>query len=230
MIKHNQDGAVSGVVISLVLTVLLLVGAIGFGIWAFGSRQDYKDNVDAKITQAVQVAKQQEDTAQAKVYAEKEKQPLRTYTGPDAYGSVQIQYPKTWSAYVDDSGKDSSKPVDGYFAPSVVPSISNDSSVFAVRVQVLGQPYADVLDQLSQDQQSSGDNGSVPLKITPYALPKVPKTVGVKAVGTFSDKNNKLATMVVLPLRSQTLEIWTEGDRYQSDFNNYILPNATFVP
>ncbi len=45
----------------------------------------------------------------------REKQPLQTYTGPSAFGSISVKYPKTWSAYVDETN--SSTPVDGYFHP-----------------------------------------------------------------------------------------------------------------
>jgi hypothetical protein len=33
-----------------------------------------------------------------------------------------------------------------------------------------------------------------------------------------------------LPLRSQTVKIWTEGSQYGGDFNKYILPNFSFSP
>jgi hypothetical protein len=221
MIKHNQSGAVNGLVISLVLAVVLLVAALGFGGWAFSGRQDYKNNVDSKISTAVTAAKQQESTAKDLQFAEVVKNPLKSYTGPEAYGSLIVNYPKTWSAYVDDTGTGSSL-VDGYFAPGSVPSATGQNSVFALRVQVLSQTYAQVLQSFSGQQQSGK------LIVSAYALPKLPKTVGVKAVGQISSQTT--VTMVVLPLRSNTLEIWTEGSQYLADFNNNILPNFSFSP
>lgn len=221
MFKHNQDGAVSGLGVSLVLAITLLVGALGFGGWAFSSRQDYKNNVDAKISAAVTTAKGQEDKVKDAQFAEAVKQPLKTYQGPEAYGSVVVSYPKTWSAYVDDTGKGSAL-VDGYFAPGVVPSISDQNSVFALRVQVTNQTYAQTLQSFTGQQQAGK------LTVKAYALPKLPKTVGVEAVGQLSDQTS--VTMVALPLRSQTLQIWTEGTQYINDFNNNILPNFSFSP
>src|SRR5665213_1865883 len=168
MTKHNQDGAVNGVVISLVLAILLLIGALGFGGWAFSSRQDYKNHADAKINVAVATAKQQEDAVKDLKFAEEAKKPLRAYNGPEAYGSLVINFPKTWSAYIDDSGHGNSL-VDGYFAPGAVPSISDQGSVFALRVQVLGQTYDQVVQNFSGQQQAGK------LTIAAYALPKVPK-------------------------------------------------------
>lgn len=224
MINHNQDGVISGVVVSLILTVLLLCGAVGFGAWAFSQRQDYKNNVDNKIAIATEAARQAESTAKAKEFAEKDKQPLQTYNGPEAYGSVVIMYPKTWSGYVDSSGT-SQALVDGYFSPGVVPSITDANSAFALRVEVSHQPYAQVLDTFKSQQQS----GKV--TIDAYALPKLPKIVGVKVTGQLTgDDTAKTTTMVVLPLRSDTLKIYTEGNQYLNDFNTYVLPNFSFSP
>jgi len=225
MIKHNQVGAVSGLRISLVLAVLLLLGALGFGAWAFNSRQDYKNHTDSKINTAVAAAKQQESAAKDVIFAEEAKQPLRSYSGPEAYGSLLVNFPKTWSAYVDDTGT-GNLVVDGYFTPGVVPSVTNQNSVFALRVQVLSQSYVQALESFS-GQQKDGK-----LTVSAYALPKLPKTVGVEVVGQLATQatGSATVTMVVLPLRSNTLEIWTEGSQYLADFNNNILPNFTFSP
>lgn len=221
MIKLNQHGEVNGILISLIMAILFLFAAIGFGAWAYSSRQDYKSNTDAKINDAVVIAKQQESTRKDKLFVEAEKNPLRTYKGPDAYGGLMVMYPKTWSAYVSDTGE-GSNPVDGYFHPATVPSTENEKSVFALRVQVLNQSYADSVRQLESGQQ----NGE--LKISAYSLPKVPKVVGVKATGKLP--NEKEGTVVLLPLRSSTLQITSEGTQYQSDFENIILPNFSFTP
>jgi len=222
MLKHNQDGAVNGLAVSLVLTILLLIGAAGFGFWAYNSRQDYKYHVDAKISAAVTDATAKEGKIKDAQFAEEAKKPLKIYQGPEAYGSLMISYPKTWSSYVDASGKNGSTLVDGYFAPSTVPSTTDPNSVFSLRIQVLSQSYDDVLQSFAGQQQSGK------LTVSAYALPKLPKTVGVKAVGLIDDTTS--VTMIVLPLRSDTLEIWTEGTQYLNDFNNNILPNFTFSP
>jgi hypothetical protein len=230
MIKHNQDGGVSGLGISLVMTVILLVGALGFGGWAFMSRNDYKTNVDSKIADAVTIAKQQEGSAKDKQFAEDEKQPLRTYSGPEAFGSIQASYPKTWSGFVDDTGKSSNALLDGYFYPNIVPSIAQDApSVFSLRMVVTNQSYAQTLATI-MSQSSSNNTGVVPPTISPYALPKVPKAIGIKLVGTLPLQSKKQGEMVVLPLRDKTLQIWSETAVFTPDFETNILPNFTFSP
>jgi len=231
MIKHNQDG-VSGVGVSLLLTIVMLIGAIGFGAWSFSSRQDYKNNTDAKVATAVTLAKQQEDSAKDKIFAEESKSPLTTYAGPEAYGSIVLKYPKTWSSYIIDTSSgdsNSGNPINAYFHSGSVPSVDNNASIFSLRLQVLSQSYSQTLNSIS----SSSSSSSSPPVVKPYALPKVPKTVGVEVTGTLpvsGGNGQKTGIMVILPLRSQTLELWTEGNQYQADFNKYVLPNFTFSP
>ncbi|MEO7364290.1 MAG: hypothetical protein ABIV43_02165 [Candidatus Saccharimonadales bacterium] len=220
MIKHNQNG-ISTVSLLLGLSIVLLLGTLGFAGWAFTSRQDYKNNVDQKIVAANAVAVQKAESAKDVAFAAAEKLPLRTYTGPEAFGSVSAQYPKTWSGYVDASGNGQAV-VDGYFYPGVVPTLTSQNSAFALRIQVLNQSYSQSLQALSSLQQ----NGDV--TVSAYALPKVPKSVGVKVVGSFQP--GKSGEMVILPLRNQTLQLSTESSKFVDDFEQLILPNFSFAP
>src|ERR1700685_2664986 len=104
MIKHNQDGAVNGLEISLVTAVILLVVTAVFAGWAFSSRQDYKNHVDAKIQTAVGIAKNKAAAREKVQLAQDEKQPYNTYQGLPQYGSISFEYPRTWSAYVNANG------------------------------------------------------------------------------------------------------------------------------
>jgi hypothetical protein len=232
MLQQNETGAVNGAVFSLVIAILLLVGAVAFGGWAFSSRQDYKNNTDAKIATAVTVAKQQEGTLKDAQFAQAEKDPLATYNGPEAYGSIVVRYPKTWSGYAaisnNGSGSSGNAAVDDYFYPGIVPSTTDQSSVFALRIQVLNQSFASVVKQITQSQSAAN-----PPTVSPYVLPKVPSAVGVEINGTLPVTNgtgNKTGIMVILPLRSETIEIWTEGSQFTGDFNNSVLPNFSFSP
>lgn len=191
-----------------------------FGYWAYSGRQDYKDNVDAKIATAVEANTQKVQAADAKQFAEEAKQPLKTYVGPEAYGSVHISYPKTWSAYVDTTG--GSIGLNGYFYPDTVPSITARTSVFALRVQVVQTPYSQAVNQYS------GVLKQGKVKVAPYTLPKVPSVVGVRVDGQITQ--DKQGSIVLLPLRDKTLEISTEANVFLPDFNANILPNATFSP
>jgi hypothetical protein len=198
------------------------VGALGFGVWAFMERQDYKNNVEQKIAAAQAVTKQETEEADALKYAEEAKNPLKAHVGPSAFGSVTVAYPKTWSAYIsEDTTQGKATPVDDYFHPDVVPA-AKDGSAYALRVQVLQQPYAEAV------KSHTGAIKDGRASAQPYALPKVPDVIGTRIEGELAAK--KTGTMIILPLRNVTLQIYTESDTFKPDFNNIILANLTFSP
>lgn len=208
--------------IPLIVTGLLLVGALVFGMWAFAGMQDYKNNVQPKIDKAVAIAKQETSTAKDAEFVEKEKSPVREYKGPQVAGSLVITYPKTWSAYVNE-GSNGNGLIDGYFQPDFVPNIQNADTDFALRVKVLSQSYDSVLKQY-ESQLKAGK-----VTIAPYKAPKMAEgTTGVRIVGEI--KAGQQDNMVLFPLRDKTIQISTESNQYLGDFNNIVLANLTFVP
>lgn len=212
-----------GLIIAVAILALALIGALVFGFWAFAERADYKNNSEEKVAAAVEVAKKETTDENNKRFAEESKNPLKTYTGPSSYGSVKVQYPKTWSAYIDALGT-AGIPFDAYFHPDFVPATQagEGKQAIALRVQVSSEPYDQVLGMYDGGIQNNE------LKASPYALPKMPEQVGMKFVGKLSDQLN--GTEIVLPLRDKTLIITTETDNYLADFNKHILANLTFVP
>ncbi|HSX47169.1 MAG TPA: hypothetical protein VLF63_00185 [Patescibacteria group bacterium] len=222
MIKHNQDGAANNVVIYIIFT-LALIGSIIFGVMTFMSRQDYKNNVDSKIQSAVSEAVKKEATSKDNFYSKQAQLPLATFNGPSQYGSLVVMFPKNWSAYVDYTGSGNAL-VDGFFNPNFVPSITNQNSQFALRVQVINQTYSQVLQSLTSQIQQKFATASA------FALPKLPNIVGVKLVGKLDSSSSVSQTKIILPLRTYTVEIWSQGNTYLSDLNNNILPNFSFSP
>lgn len=216
-----RQGGFSVLIFPLLLAIMFLIGAVVFGAWAYNQMQDYKNNVDTKVSVAVEAAKRQEDKVQANTYAEREKSPFRTYQGPGQYGSITIKYPKTWSAYVIDD-RQGSPYVDGYFNPGVVRDIQSPKVAFPLRISVVSQTYtqalANVANYVKQGQA----------KVQPYTAIHVPNVIGVRIDGKLSSQKSGIE--VVLPLRNTTLLLWTEDPNYYNDFTNIILPNFSFSP
>jgi hypothetical protein len=222
MKQSSQSGTVA-VVVTIVLLATALVGALGFGAWAFAGRSDYKNNSDAKAAAAADKAVKEAGVKKDAEFAEKEKSPYRTYNGPAAFGSVQLTYPKTWSAYVIEKADNASLPVDGYFNVSYVQD-TGSKNPFALRLQVDGAKYEAELASL-ENQVKTGKG-----KTTAYRLPKVPSVLGVRFEGVVSTSSQKQGVMVMLPMRDKVLKVWTEGTANVSDLNDVILPNLSFVP
>jgi len=220
-LHRDERGALNGLVLPLIVVSLLLVVTLVFAVIAYSGMQDYKSKSDEKSAAAVSAALKTEDAKKAAEFAEESKSPVKTYNGPAAYGSLHVDYPRTWSAYVIEQDS-ASNSVDGYFNPGFVPSVNSQTSSFALRVKVLGQSYASVLQNFQSNIKAQKVTAS------PYSFAKVPGVIGMKLTGQVAP--NKQGTMIVVPLRANTLEVWTEGTSALPDFEKYVLPNFSFSP
>ncbi len=219
LFKHMQkeNGSVS-VVLAGVFGFLFVVTMV-FGVWAFASRQDYKDNVDAKIDEATLLAVKQAETAKDAEFVEKEKLPTRNYRGPETYGSVSLDYPKTWSIYAEEAS--SGTVLDLYAFPAIVPGIKSKQS-YGLRLEITSNSYDSEIKRI----QSSVERGEA--TSVAFRPEKVPSVLGIKVNGQIS--NDKTGSMVILPLRDRTIKIYTELPQFTGDFNNIVLPSLNFVP
>lgn len=212
---------------AIVLGVLLIVALI-FGYSAYSTGQDYKNNSDAKSAAAVAAAKKTQAATLQAQFDTQSKSPYKTYKGSSTYGSISFQYPKSWSAYVDETSSD--EPLNAYFYPGQVPGTTS-STAFALRVELVNDAYADVLQQF-QSQITAGA-----VSAAAYVPPKM-KTVANVQVGTLfsgsinanQDGTYQQGQMMVIKVRDKTLKIYTESNDYAADFTGTILPSLTFVP
>ncbi len=218
MRKLGQKGSSTPLVLTVGILVLLLIGSLVFGIWAFSGRQNYKNNVNQIVAGQIKVAQAKTASDKDNEFAQKEKLPYKTYKGPSAFGSIVIKYPKTWSAYVDETSGDNDTVVDGYFHPGFVPG-TQSTTAFALRVQIVSNAYSDELNQLA-----GSDSG---LHVEPFRAKSVPTVLGARLDGQIV--TGKQGSMVLLPLRDKTLKIWTESSQFVPDFNQ-VLANLSFSP
>lgn len=230
MIKHmhkqNQVGSASVVV--AVVSSVLLVGVGAFAVWAFLGRQDYKNNAQQKINSAVSTAQAAQSKADQQKFDEQAKNPNKTYQGSPTYGSISFNYPKTWSAYVDETNP--SQPLNGYFYPTQVPGVQS-STAFALRAQLLTQSYASALQQFSSQIKQGA------IKAAAYIPPKMAGKANVQPGTRLDGAINRDPTgavqqgsMVVIQVRDKVLEISTQSNNFLPDFNNTVLASLTFVP
>jgi len=221
MKTRSEQGVISIAIIVAVSMTLLFVGSLIFGLWAFTGKQDYKNNVNEKIGAAVEVATKQTETKKDNEFAEASKSPVKAFLGSSTYGSVNFSYPKTYSSYVIEKTADT-YPIDGYFHPNTVPSTSDDSVKFGLRIRVVGTSYSQILKGYDQSVKT----GKV--KVSAFRADKVPQTLGSRIDGQLTTKVS--GSMILLPLRDKTIEIWTESNDYLGDFNTYVVPSISFIP
>lgn len=224
--NHSSGPAWGWIAVTIVLSIVTII-TFAFALWAYSGRQDFKNNVDQKVSVAVGDAKKQQVEEDNKRFAEELKNPLQTYTGPSDYGSVSVQYPKAWSAYLASNGLSSDAILDVYFHPEVIPPLSMQNgsrSAVALNVQVLNQSYSQAISGL----KTRAEQPQAQVVAEPYALPKMPSQAGILFRGQLTNDLNGLA--IYVPLRDKTIKISTDTDQYLADFNNYILPNISFEP
>lgn len=219
-LSNNQRGEINTLLIPLVLITLLLLAVGGFAGWSFTSRQQYKDHTDSIVATQVEIAKKETATAKDNEFTEKEKQPFKNYQASSSLGSLLIKYPKTWSAYIEESGSGGTS-LDGYFHPVSVPG-TRSGTAYALRVQVVDKSFSDEV-RTYESQIKSGK-----AKASSYNNKNIAGVVGMRIDGEI--KNKQQGIIVLMPLRDKTIKLSTESDQFYNDFNNNILPNFSFTP
>lgn len=211
--SHSAGFVPVSLVLNFVLAIVL-VGVTGFAIWAFVNYQDQKNNVDAKIADAVKVGKADQQKEDQATFLEQEKLPTRKLTGPEELGGLSVDYPKTWSVYLDHNGDNNQ--YEAYLYPGAVPSLQR-TTPYALRVSVINSSYDSVLAGL---QQSVRDGT---LKVSPI---KVNDSDGVRIDGKFTDTTQ--GSMVLFKVRDKTLRVLTESTSFVPDFDKIIIPSLKF--
>ena len=197
------------VILTFVFLFTTLVGA-GLGVWALINYFDQKNNVDSKVTAAVATAVKEQQDADAANFLEQEKQPNRQFVGPEDYGRLAFDYPKTWSVYVDQDALQGGD-YTAYFNPVSVPPVRGDKQQFALRVSIVQQDY----DAVVQDYASLVSEGE--LKSTSVSADG---QNGTRLDGNFTE--DLRGSAVLFKIRDKTVTIQTDAQTFEGDFNALI--------
>lgn len=206
----NEVGAVSGALIAVILLGLGVVILAGLSVYLFMQYNEQKSNVDSKVDVAVAEARRDQAEIEEKKFLTEEKEPNRTFVGPDDYGRVSFDYPKTWSVYVADDASNGGD-FEAYLNPISVPQVGGKEQRYALRVTVENQSYSDVID----DYQGQVSNGE--LKNTTFTASG---QSGTRYDGLFS--NDIRGSAVIFKVRDKTLSIFTDANTFKPDFDKII--------
>lgn len=205
-------------ILFIVMTVLFLSTA-GFATWAFMERNDYKFNTEAIVDEEVASAVEANTEQLEAEFLEREKRPFESYTSPSATGSVRIEYPKTWSAFVEESSSGNT-PVEGYFHPGFVPEPSDN--MIALSIEIVNTDYERALRSYESLARRSGTS------IEPIDAENVPGVVGSRVNGEI--ERGVQGSAVLFQIRDKTLILTTQSTEFMDDFDNIILANLDFTP
>lgn len=209
-LKHkNEDGAISGSLITIILLGILFLAAGSVAIWAYMNYSEQKTDVDGKVNLAVAEARKDQSEIEFEKFIEKEKEPNRQFVGPDDYGRLIFDYPKTWSVYVAKDVTEGGNYL-AYLNPVTVPPVS-EKQQFSLRVTVEQSDYDKVLktyDALVKkgDLRSSGFSAN--------------GNTGIRFDGNFS--KDIRGSAVIFKVRDKTVTLRTDADTFKPDFENII--------
>ncbi|MBQ6486353.1 hypothetical protein IJI76_01320 [Candidatus Saccharibacteria bacterium] len=149
----------SGIIktICLIFTSLLAVGFLVLFVMMYINWDTVKTDVDGQIERAVAEAENELKDRMETEFAEREKNPYKTFAGPTDFGALTFEYPKTWSVYVPE---DASRAGDfhAYFNPSQV-NVVEDETVMALRVSILNT----LTEEVKEDYAGKVEDGEMSL-------------------------------------------------------------------
>lgn len=192
-----------------IVFIVLTLAAAGVAVWAYINYLDQKNNVDSKVSTAVTTAVKAQADKDAAAFLEKEKQPNRQFVGPDDYGRVSFDYPKTWSVYV---AQDASRggTYEAYFNPVLVPAVSQVQQ-YSLRVTIENRDY----DQSVEMYKDLVARGS--LKSTAVSADELS---GTRFDGSFTQ--DIVGSAVLFKIRDKTVTIRTDAQVFAGDFDALI--------
>ena len=211
MNKHrlHEQGGISGALLAIIFLGIAVAGLGALSIWAYMNYNEQKTNVDGKVALAVATAKKEQADEDDAKFIEREKEPNRQFAGPDDYGRLTFDYPKTWSVYVarDVSGGGAYQ---AFLNPVTVPPVS-DKRQYAIRVTIDEKDYDDVLKSY-QPRVNTG-------KLKTSAV-SVNGKDGTRIEGEFTE--NIRGAAVLYKIRDKTVTIRTDADTFRPDFEKLI--------
>jgi len=211
MSKHNFEyGGISGSMIAIIGLVVLVLATGSMAIWAYVNYTEQKSNVDGKINLAVAEAKKvQADEDEAK-FAEREKEPNRQFVGPDDYGRLTFDYPKTWSVFEATDISSRGGDYEAYLNPITVPPLGARQQ-FALRVTIEEKDYDQVVKSY-EELVKKGDLRNTPTSANGHN--------GTRLDGSFS--KDIRGSAVIYKLRDKTVTLRTDADTFKPDFEKLI--------
>ena len=208
--RHTHEtGAMNGFLLSTILVGIAAVGFAALSVWLYVNYSDQKNNVDSKVGVAVADAQHKQAADDEAKFLERDKQPLRQFSGPDDYGRLSFNYPKTWSVYIAHDITQGGT-YQAYLNPATVPAVS-DKQQFALRVTIEQRDYNQVISSY-QDREKSG-------KLTPSAVSSNGKD-GTRLDGQFT--TDIRGSAVFYKIRDKTVTIRTDADTFKPDFEALI--------
>ncbi len=210
--KPSHTSLVKTVVI--ILLTLLLIGALVLAYYFYNEYHLASADVDSKVENAL-IEREKEITDELEAeFAKREKQPFRSFSGPEDYGSLSFQYPKTWSAYIDKDASNGGN-FEAYLHPTEVHPVSN-KTINALRVTIESTSYEKVLERYKRLVTDG--------KVTASVV-RINNSDATRYDGQLT--NDIKGSVVIFKIRDKVVSLQTDAEIYKEDYET-ILTTVTF--
>lgn len=201
-------------IVALVIACLALATFIGLFIWMYIQYNDVKTDVDGQINAAVAVAKSDLTEELETEFLKREKEPNKTFAGPEDYGGISFKYPKTWSVYVQ-SDAISGGNYQAFFSPGEVEPIKNETPN-ALRLTISTQSF----DSVTKTYESYVSSGKMTMSVI---------TVNGASANLYRGTltNGLVGAVCIFKIRDKTVIMQSDAELYLDDFNS-ILNTVTY--
>lgn len=215
--KKDPTGLIK--TLTIIGLALLVVTFVGLFIWKQMQYTEAREDVDGQIAVAVQDAEAELTEKLEAEFAEREKYPYLSFTGPADYGQLTFKYPRTWSVYV---AQDASKGGDfqAYFNPVQVNTVSS-GTINALRVTIKDQDF----DQVAATYQRYIQDDRYDFSLQSIT---VGGTTANLYTGQLPNTDELSGYLVIFKIRDKTAMLQTDSVLFHDDFFNVVIDSITF--
>lgn len=212
--KKLRSGSIVDLVKTIAIIALSLVSVtfIGLFIWMTVECKEAQENVQSKIDVAVAKAKDEQTSKLQAEFAESEKYPFKTFSGPADYGQLTFQYPKTWSVYVADPATNGGN-FNAYFNPVQVDTVAKDT-INALRVSIVNKPFDTVAAEYQKAMEKKDANLTMEsVTVNGFAANRYTGTIPGTDLSGF---------IIIFKIRDKTAIVQTDSILFEGDYNKLI--------
>ena len=203
--------------IAIIIISLAAATFIGLFIWMYLKYQDASTDLESQIDIAVADAVAEQTKKLENEFAEREKNPYKTFAGPADYGQLGFEYPKTWSVYVAADASNGGD-YEAYFNPIQVDTVSKNT-INALRLTIRDDNF----DTVAAEYQKAMDKKNSNLTVSSITINGITAN---RYTGTIP--NTELSGYIVIfKIRDKTAILQTDSVLFKSDFDT-LLETITF--
>ncbi len=206
--EPKEHGNVLKTVLIVILS-LTTVTFLGLFVWVLIQYTDVNSDVTGKIDDAVAAAKMDQAQKDEAEFAEREKDPYRSFSGPVDYGQLTFEYPKTWSVYVAADAANGGNFV-AYFNPIQVSA----GEITALSVVISTNSF----DSVTAEYQNYMERKDSNLTMTSVTFNGITAN---KYSGTIPNTDLN-GYVVIFKIRDKTAILQTDSVLFEGDFNKVL--------